>query len=577
MPDQILGASGFFLANVTSAGKLSVDASVNASVNFDPIAGSPGGNFPGSVIMLGGVNSVTGSVGYFTSTNNKLDTNATVSMTGGSAMVIYSGALTNIVQVTGGRFYTSNLGSVEISNYTGSVHVKNVVSTIGSVEVSNTTRAVTQSTSPWVTIGSNQVSSIVGALPIGTNIIGSVAVDIQKFGVALPAGTNVIGSVNVAITKDGTAVIGSVLSWPVGTRTVLGSVEVSNTQFKPLYIIGSPNYNLPVSATVSTGSGMVLYSGAITNIANVSNGNVSIIGSVAVTSSITSTTSFDSIGGVDAKNLPTSGLVIAGINSSTGSLALLRMTSNKLDVNATVSTGSGVCLYSGAVTNIVDITSGRMGVYSLGSQQVSSIVGALPAGTLLLGSVKATPDGYYQMLGSPNYSLPVVGSVQVSSVGGTVTIGAVPVGTNIIGSVAADIQKFGVALPTGTNTIGSVGLQGAWTGVGSIYSSLDTIGSRVSFDYTTALTGSVLWTPTAGNRIGVTDIFLSSSGANLVTLFFGPTDNNSNRIVKASLVAGGGFVSNFLKPLYGHTNGSICITTAVAAPGYVTINGFEKV
>jgi len=46
-----------------------------------------------------------------------------------------------------------------------------------------------------------------------------------------------------------------------------------------------------------------------------------------------------------------------------------------------VQTGSGFVLYSGAVSNVTDITSGRVATQTLGSVQVSSIVGALPVWT----------------------------------------------------------------------------------------------------------------------------------------------------------------------------------------------------
>jgi hypothetical protein len=953
MTEQILGASGFFLANVTSAGKLSVDASVNASVNFDPIAGSPGANFPGSVIMLGGIDSATGSVGYFTSTNNKLDTNATVSMTGGSAMVIYSGALANIAQVTGGRLYTNVLGSVEVSNISavntddilGSVQLQPGTSTIGSVivdiqkvginvpiigsvAITNTLSVATGSgmciysgdvtnvanvssgrllTSPLgsvqLTTGTSIIGSIAGisaSLPVGGNILGSVVVDIQKVGLnvpiigsvqlttgtstigsiagikeSLPAGANLLGSVkaaimgntagagtgnwvyalvdgdgnfqvdiantpalgagtaligsaNVKITADGTAMLGSVKigaipvgtniigsiagiseSLPVGTN-LIGSVKVGAIPVGT-NIIGSVavdiqkvGINVPVVGSVQLSG----YTGLIGSVKATPDGYYSIlgspsyslpiIGSVAVSSTITTTTSFDGVGGIDAQNLPTSGLVIAGIDSTTGSVALLRMTSSKLDVNATSTTswdgvgaadtknlpGSGLLIGgkqpatgsmafayvtatnrlmvdvlgspnynmpvigsvyisnatsvgsivgspnynlpiigSVAVSNSISTTvsfdavaaattknlpgsalliggqhpttgsmafaqvtaANRLMVDVLGSIQLqagtvkigsicgiseslpvggniigsvavdiqkvglnvpiigsvqlttgTSLIGSvcgikeslpaggnilgsvavdiqkvglnvpiigsvqlttgtlkigsicgisesLPAGTNILGSVLAWPVGTRAVVGSVQLSgfTGIIGSVvaQISADGtamlGSVKVGAIPVGTNIIGSVAADIQKIGVALPTGTNTIGSVGLQGTWTGAGSVVNYTNYNGSFVSFNWTTAVTGSVLWIPASANRVCITDVILSSSGANLVTLYY-DTNNSSNQIAKASLVAGGGFVNNYSKPLIGPANGSVKIDTAVATPGYVTINGFER-
>jgi hypothetical protein len=56
-------------------------------------------------------------------------------------------------------------------------------------------------------------------------------------------------------------------------------------------------------------------------------------------------------------------------------------------------------------------------------------------------NVDVTVADYVSIIGSPNYRLPIV-------VGSASSL--------IIGSVAADIQKFGVALPAGTNILGSV-------------------------------------------------------------------------------------------------------------------------
>jgi len=205
------------------------------------------------------------------------------------------------------------IGSVEISNASLNVDVTigDYLSIVGSPNYS------------LPVIGSAQVSSIVGALPAGTNIIGNIG----------SIGAGILGSVQVSsivgALPAGTALLGSVVADIVGLST---SDYVS--------IVGSPNYNLSIIGSVQVSS--------------VS----SLLGSVEVSS---------------IRNpLPT------GTNTI-GSIGII----------GTISTGSGMVIYSGAVTNVVDVTTGRLATQTLGSVQVSSLVAALPAGTALIGSVVA--------------------------------------------------------------------------------------------------------------------------------------------------------------------------------------------
>src|SRR3990167_2038844 len=61
-----------------------------------------------------------------------------------------------------------------------------------------------------------------------------------------------------------------------------------------------------------------------------------------------------------------------------------------------------------------------------------SIVGSPNYSLPVTGSVQLLAGGYTNIIGSPNYSLPVIGSVQVSSI-----VGALPAGTVLLGSVKA--------------------------------------------------------------------------------------------------------------------------------------------
>jgi len=101
------------------------------------------------------------------------------------------------------------------------------------------------------------------------------------------------------------------------------------------------------------------------------------------------------------------------------------------------------------------------------------------------------------------------------------------------------------------------------------------VGSHVSFDWTSAVTGSILWIPASDKRVRITDILCSGSDASLVTLYF-DANNISNRVFKASLVAGGGFITNFSKPFIGPTNGSLFVTTTPSSTGFITVNGYER-
>ena len=211
------------------------------------------------------------------------------------------------------------IGSVEISNSSLNIDVtvSDYVSVIGSpnynlpvigsVQVSSVggtvtvgTHGVTQSTTPWIVEGSAiQKGTWNVGISAGTNLIGSVVADIV--GLSTSDYVSVVGSPNYNLPIIGSVAISTIRTMPTTTVTAtnldirdltstsdsvnaIGSVEVSNNAFKPLFIVGSPNYELPVSATISTGSGMVIYSGAITNIAKVDTGNLAIIGSVQVSS-----------------------------------------------------------------------------------------------------------------------------------------------------------------------------------------------------------------------------------------------------------------------------------------------------
>lgn len=418
------------------------------------------------------------------------------------------------VQVSAG---TALMGSVVADV----VRVRNM---LGSVEISNAEIAVNTTTADYISVvgspnyslpttplGSVQVSSIVGALPAGTSLLGSVVASPVGYFSVLGSPNYlfpVVGSVQVSsivgALPAGTALLGSVIATPVGVQTILGSVEVSNTLNVDvtvsdyISIVGSPNYSLPVIGSVNVSS----ITGALP-------AGTALLGSVVADIVGLSTSDYVSVVGSPNYSLPV-----------------------------------------------------------IGSVQVSSINSALPAGTAILGSVKAeitasvaldvntTTADYISIVGSPNYSLPVIGSVQVSSI-----TGALPAGTATLGSVKSEIT--------------------AWSTVGSMYNTeWNRDGSSITFDWVGPVTGSVMGIPASGSRYNITHIACTASGQGIVTLFFN-SDNTSGRIVKAPLANFGGFMSTYptTKPLRGPTNGSLLITTAATGftpVGFVTVSLFQS-
>ena len=271
----------------------------------------------------------------------------------------------------------------------------------------------------------------------------------------------------------------SIVGSPNYRLPVIGSVEVSNnisvqiTTDDYISIVGSPSYSLPIIGSVQVSS---------------------IVGAVDVN---TTTADYISIVGSPNYNLPIIGSVqVSSINSALPA--------------GTAILGS-VKIEDGGNTITVDGT----------------VTANLAAGTNLIGSVVADIVGlstsdYISIVGSPNYSLPVIGSVEISS------------------------------------------MRNPWLGIGSIVDTeIVRDGSTLSFSWVGALTGSVMGIPPTGSRFNVTDVVCSASGQGIVTLFFN-ADNLANRVAKGFLANFGGFSTNYSKPIRGPVNGSLMITTAAA-------------
>lgn len=335
------------------------------------------------------------------------------------------------------------------------------------------------------------------------------------------------GNPGVHVTADGAMVV---------SGNFVADVQTTTADY--ISIVGSPNYNLPVSLAAGTniiGSVKAEITNAQINVDVTVADYVSIVGSPNYSLPVIGSAQVSSIVGALPAGTALLGSVVA---DAVGYQSVLGSPNYSFPVTGSVQILPGTALIGSVVSTPVGYTS-VLGSpnYSfpvIGSAQVSSIVGALPAGTALLGSVVSTPVGYQNVLGSPNYNFPVIGSVQVSSIAG---------------------------------------------GIGSFYDiEANRDGSAITFDWVGALTGSVLAIPATGSRFNVTDIFCSASGQGIVTLFFN-SDATATRLAKATLANFGGFVTNYSKPIRGPANGSLMITTAATGytpVGQVTVNAFQS-
>ena len=100
-------------------------------------------------------------------------------------------------------------------------------------------------------------------------------------------------------------------------------------------------------------------------------------------------------------------------------------------------------------------------------------------------------------------------------------------------------------------------------------------------EYTTAQTGTTIWTPTSGKKFVVTDVTIATGGttAGVVTLFDN-TDAANGRIVKAAFAPSAssspGLVKQFRTPyISAAANNLLKITTSAAMTVYVQIDGYE--
>jgi hypothetical protein len=166
-------------------------------------------------------------------------------------------------------------------------------------------------------------------------------------------------------------------------------------------------------------------------------------------------------------------------------------------------------------------------------------------------------------------------TIAVTNAGTFATQATLQAGSAAIGKLAAnsgvDIGDVDVtslpAIPAGTNTIGKVApneyeLAGNTTHVKKYYTN------------TGAATDGIIWSPAAGKRWYVTDIFIQVSAAATVTLEDDLTAGDS-AIWKAELAANGGWTHSFTTPLFSGEDAADLLITTTAGNVYVTCTGYE--
>lgn len=89
-----------------------------------------------------------------------------------------------------------------------------------------------------------------------------------------------------------------------------------------------------------------------------------------------------------------------------------------------------------------------------------------------------------------------------------------------------------------------------------------------------AVTDGIIWSPAAGKRWHITDIFINVSAASVVTLEDDLAAGDSV-VWKAELIGNSGWSHSFTTPLFSGEDAADLIVTSTAGNIYVTVTGYE--
>lgn len=172
-----------------------------------------------------------------------------------------------------------------------------------------------------------------------------------------------------------------------------------------------------------------------------------------------------------------------------------------------------------------------------------------------------------------------IGDVDVTSMPGTGVedAGETAGGTLVMGGSVRRDTPASSAGTTGDNaTVNTDALGRLWTHPAPNEQDLATLAtSHVKKYYTAATpTDGIVWSPAAGKRWYITDIFIGVSAASTVTLEDDLTAGD-DVVWKMELAANSGWDHTFTTPLFSGEDAVDLIITASAGTVYVTVSGYE--
>lgn len=266
----------------------------------------------------------------------------------------------------------------------------------------------------------------------------------------------------------------------------------------------------------------------------------------------------NNIGDVDVLTVPAdpfgANADAAATAGSTGSIqAKLRLVTSQLD----------------SIKTAVETLDNTVG----GSELQVDIVGSLPAGTAAIGKLAAN-------------SGVDIGDVDVTSVipgTGATNLGKAEDAAHSSGDtgVAALGVRTDVPNAVGAGTTGDYGFLATDMAGGvrtALYETdfavLGTNHVKKYYTSTGAATDGIIWSPAAGKRWYVTDIFINVSAAATATLEDDKAGGDE-AVWKAELAANSGWSHHFGTPLFSGEDAADLLITTTAGNVYVTVTGYE--
>lgn len=209
-----------------------------------------------------------------------------------------------------------------------------------------------------------------------------------------------------------------------------------------------------------------------------------------------------------------------------------------------------------------------------GSEMQVDVVGALPAGTNAIGKLSANSGvdiGDVDVTTvTPGTSAANLGKAEDSGHSSTDTgvfALAVRQDTPNTATTSANADYSQVSVSS-TGALRSAPMSEDFAGLAN--------GPQTKKYYTNAgaVTDGIIWSPAAGKRWYITDIFISVSAATTITLEDGKTAGDE-AVWKAELAANSGWSHSFNTPLFSGEDAADLLVTTTAGNVYITTTGYE--